>query len=137
MNLEKITKTTGGYEVRGLDYNEEGCISGEVFSLTWTAETWFLNGRYLDNEPDPYDLDLSQIAETTDPTSPTDKTKPDHYPNAGKNDVIAFCQSNNIGFIEGNVIKYVTRHKAKNGLEDLHKAKEYLNRLIQTYGQRD
>lgn len=134
MNLEKITKTTGGYEVRGLKWTEcNKFIQGEFFDMIWITETWFLNGRYLDNEPDPYDLDLSQIAETTDPN----QTKPDHYPNAGKNDVIAFCQSNNIGFIEGNVIKYVTRHKSKNGLNDLHKAQEYLNRLIQTYGQRD
>ena len=136
MNLEKITKTIGRYEVRELDYNEEGCISGEVFDNIWLTESWFLNGLYLNNEPDPYDLDLSDI-ETTDPTATTEQTKPDHYPNSGKNDVIAFCQSNNIGFIEGNIIKYVTRHKAKNGLNDLHKAQEYLNRLIQNYGQRD
>lgn len=131
MNLEKITQTTGGYEVSGLDYNEEGGISGEVFNLNWRKTYWDKNGCYYSGKTHKYDLDLSDIE------TPTDPTKPDHYPNAGKNDVIAFCQSNNIGFIEGNVIKYVTRHKAKNGLEDLQKAKEYLNRLIQTYGQRD
>ena len=57
-----------------------------------------------------------------------DKVKPKHY--KSDNDVIQFCLDNNIGFLEGNVIKYVRRWKEKNGKEDLLKAKEYLNRLI-------
>lgn len=59
-----------------------------------------------------------------------DKIKPNHYPNAGKNDLIQFAIDNNIGAIEFNIIKYVIRYKDKNGIEDLHKAKEYLDRLI-------
>lgn len=35
------------------------------------------------------------------------------------------------GFCKGNVIKYVTREKKKNGLEDLEKAQWYLEALIQ------
>ena len=55
--------------------------------------------------------------------------KPNHY--TSSNDVIDFCLNNNIGFCEGNVIKYVRRWREKNGIEDLEKAKEYINRLIQ------
>lgn len=56
------------------------------------------------------------------------KTKPTYY---GKNfDVIDFCQKNNLDFMQGNVIKYVTRYKKKNGKEDLLKAKEYIDRMI-------
>jgi hypothetical protein len=33
-------------------------------------------------------------------------------------------------WLEGNVIKYVTRYKDKNGVEDLKKAEWYLQRLI-------
>lgn len=33
-------------------------------------------------------------------------------------------------FYIGNVMKYITRYNEKNGLEDLKKAKVYLNRLI-------
>jgi hypothetical protein len=36
-----------------------------------------------------------------------------------------------MSFVEGNVIKYVTRYKDKNGIEDLMKAKWYLERLIE------
>lgn len=38
---------------------------------------------------------------------------------------------NNIGFAEGSVIKYVSRWKSKNGLQDLLKAKQILEMLIE------
>ena len=41
-----------------------------------------------------------------------------HYTNY-KIQPIEFITSNNIGFIEGNVIKYVTRFRQKNGIEDI------------------
>ena len=44
---------------------------------------------------------------------------------------IDFIYFNDIPFIEGNIIKYVLRHKQKNGLEDLKKAKHYLEILIE------
>ena len=39
---------------------------------------------------------------------------------------IDFIMRNNIPFAEGNVIKYVARHKQKNGIEDIKKAMQYL-----------
>lgn len=44
---------------------------------------------------------------------------------------IDFIHSNNIPYIEANVIKYVVRHRDKNGLEDLQKAKHYIEMLIE------
>lgn len=35
-----------------------------------------------------------------------------------------------IGFMTGNIFKYLTRWQQKNGIEDLEKAQVYLNRLI-------
>lgn len=43
---------------------------------------------------------------------------------------IDFIYDNNIPFIEGNIIKYIMRHKEKNGVEDLKKALHYLEILI-------
>lgn len=57
-----------------------------------------------------------------------DKTKPTYYGTGF--DVIDFCQKNNLDFMQGNVIKYVTRYKEKNGKEDLLKAREYIDRII-------
>lgn len=56
------------------------------------------------------------------------KTKPSYYGTGF--DVIDFCQKNNLDFMQGNVIKYVTRYKEKNGKEDLLKAREYIDRII-------
>lgn len=46
---------------------------------------------------------------------------------------IEYIMANNLGYIEGNIIKYVSRYKSKNGLEDLKKAKHYLDILIESY----
>lgn len=44
---------------------------------------------------------------------------------------VEYIHANGIGFFEGNVIKYVTRWRAKNGVEDLRKARHYLDLLIE------
>ena len=60
---------------------------------------------------------------------------PSHY-NAGRIEVIDAIEDWQMGFCDGNVIKYVARHKLKGRpLEDLKKAKWYLERLIQKYEQ--
>jgi len=42
-----------------------------------------------------------------------------------------FIQKNRLNWCEGNIIKYVTRHKRKNGIEDLRKAEHYLKLLME------
>jgi hypothetical protein len=39
--------------------------------------------------------------------------------------------ANNIGYMEGNIIKYVSRWKEKGGMQDLKKARHYLDKLIE------
>jgi len=43
-----------------------------------------------------------------------------------------YIASNNIPYLEGNIIKYVSRWRDKGGVEDLHKAMHYLEKLIDT-----
>ena len=43
---------------------------------------------------------------------------------------IVFCHANKIPSLESSIIKYVVRHKDKNGLEDLNKAKHTIDILI-------
>ena len=54
----------------------------------------------------------------------------DHYA-VMKIQPIEFIMANQLGFCEGNVIKYLCRYKRKNGLEDLKKARQYLDFLIE------
>ena len=53
----------------------------------------------------------------------------DHY-NKMRIQPAEYCYANDIGKLEGDVIAYVSRWKAKNGLEDLRKAKHTLEILI-------
>lgn len=43
---------------------------------------------------------------------------------------IDYIESWNMDYCAGNIVKYITRYKRKNGREDLLKAKWYLERLI-------
>ena len=60
---------------------------------------------------------------------------PKHYTQGGI-EPIDYILANDLDFLEGNVVKYVTRHKFKNGLEDLKKAEYYLKVLIDNYDAR-
>jgi hypothetical protein len=44
---------------------------------------------------------------------------------------VEYIYANAIGYFEGNVIKYVSRWRAKNGIADLEKAKHYIELLIE------
>lgn len=56
----------------------------------------------------------------------------EHY-NKNKIQPIDYILANEMDFITGNIIKYVTRYKHKNGVEDLKKAQHYLEILIKQY----
>ena len=45
---------------------------------------------------------------------------------------IEYITKNKLGYMEGNVIKYVTRHKSKNGAEDIRKAIHYLEMILES-----
>jgi hypothetical protein len=45
--------------------------------------------------------------------------------------LVEFIYKNDIPYIEGNIIKYVVRWRDKNGIDDLRKARHYLDMLIE------
>lgn len=47
---------------------------------------------------------------------------------------IEYIFANNLSYLEGNVIKYVSRWRNKNGVADLHKARHYIDLLIELEG---
>lgn len=59
--------------------------------------------------------------------------KPTYYNKENGISPFEYIKANNLDFFEGNVIKYITRYKEKNGLEDLKKAKTYLEEIIKNY----
>lgn len=44
---------------------------------------------------------------------------------------VEFITANKIPYIEGSVIKYVTRHRSKNGAQDIKKAIHFLELLLE------
>jgi hypothetical protein len=48
---------------------------------------------------------------------------------------IDYITKNGLGFCEGNVVKYITRWRKKGGVEDLKKARHYIDLLIEAEGK--
>ena len=44
---------------------------------------------------------------------------------------VEYIHANGLGYFEGNVLKYITRWRSKNGIEDLRKARHYIELLIE------
>lgn len=43
-----------------------------------------------------------------------------------------FIAANQLGYFEGNIVKYVSRWQDKGGINDLKKARHYLDKLIES-----
>jgi hypothetical protein len=57
---------------------------------------------------------------------------PEHYHNSDLGiQPLEYILANNLDFLEGNIVKYVTRYLNKDGIEDLIKAQRYLDKLIE------
>ena len=94
----------------------------------------YMDGQILDGEMKGRNLiDLIDIRPALEKTD--NVNHPSHY-NSGKFEVIDIIDEfgkeyeGADGFYFGNIVKYVLRAKHKNGVEDLKKARWYLDRLI-------
>ena len=101
-------------------------------TLSVIRETIYIeNGTYVTNTARPGEPEGTRDRGKTD----TEKlgydavTTPNHYTRF-KIEPISFIMENNLEFWQGSVIKYVLRYDAKNGLEDLKKARRYLDMQI-------
>jgi hypothetical protein len=60
-------------------------------------------------------------------------SKPKRYNKVGTLECWDVILDQKMDFLEGSILKYVWRHKEKNGKHDLKKAKEYLEKMIADY----
>lgn len=85
---------------------------------------------YPNDIPEDETITFNNITKENLPTTKSDNiTDPYHY-NRGKISPIEYIEANNLGFEEGNVVKYITRHKYKNGKEDIIKAIKYCEFIL-------
>ena len=54
----------------------------------------------------------------------------DHYKKCGI-DPVEYIQANWVDFNEGSIIKYISRHRNKNGAEDIRKIKDYCDIILE------
>jgi len=64
------------------------------------------------------------------PLEKEEVTNPKHY-NERKMEPLDYIIANELDFLEGNVVKYITRYTYKGGVNDLLKARTYLEKLIE------
>jgi hypothetical protein len=100
-----------------------GFSSGYIRMNYWGGTT--ANGSHIiKTEP----IDLSPPVDTA--------VSPSHYDKGGKQvwDAMKDLSSEEEyrGYLTLNVVKYITRHRKKNGRQDLLKARAYLDKLIET-----
>ena len=50
---------------------------------------------------------------------------------------VDYIVENNLDFLEGNVVKYITRHKAKGGIEDIKKVIHYAELILEKKYKKD
>jgi hypothetical protein len=78
---------------------------------------------------DHFDL-LKQELKATKPSVLGTQIGGNHYTSCAIQP-IEYIWANNLGFSEGNVVKYVTRWRKKGGIKDLEKARHHIDLLIE------
>ena len=109
----------------------------------WKKETDSTEGFGRDDQENmkelqekPYVLkDLLNVpkenCEVNDDYKDEEVTNPKHYDKVGFGiQPLEYIIANELDFLEGNVIKYVSRYPHKGGVNDLLKAKTYIEQLI-------
>jgi len=66
----------------------------------------------------------------TDENKFDDISRPEHYCAGFEIEPLDFIVENQLDFLEGNIIKYVSRYDQKGGVKDLKKARFYIDKLI-------
>lgn len=76
-------------------------------------------------------LNTKEGLKTDSPVSALDKqVSGNHYKDCGIQP-IEYIHANGLDYFQGNVVKYVTRHKDKNGKADIEKAIHYLELILE------
>ena len=74
--------------------------------------------------------DQENIKKLQRPLEKEEVTNPKHY-NERKMEPLDYIIANELDFLEGNIVKYITRYTYKGGVNDLLKARTYLEKIIE------
>jgi hypothetical protein len=122
---------------RGSRFVYEGLEKPAMKTKTIASDPWVMEEAAI-LKPTPVETELAaaqianllMAADAVQAEAPLDAvTLPQHYARF-KIEPIRFICENQLNFFQGNIVKYILRHDAKNGLEDLKKARRYLDMFI-------
>jgi hypothetical protein len=140
---EEMTKDPVGYERRHTpkstlplgnkdELDDQGNIR-EIISEDWKRNP-LKNVHHSLEERDLPLVDDNTSREELDmlrrPLEKEEVTNPKHY-NERKMEPLDYIIANELDFLEGNIVKYITRYTYKGGVNDLLKARTYLEKLIE------
>ena len=125
---------TNGHFIANNIYHMEHCATNNGDNIVFNyvreyPEDW--------QECDRYGNPISEVDKTIEFLKPSDRqVGGNHYKNFAIQP-IEFIMKNNLNFCQANSLKYLLRYKEKNGLQDLEKAKHYIELLIEyEYGNK-
>jgi len=122
---------TKRFEKRQLGQYDPQMRYVERLGLDPEGEQSFGNAQFPDNvrpnDTDELVRDLKDFANRQF----DDITKPEHYCAGFQIEPLDYILKNGLDFLEGNIIKYISRYDMKGGVKDLNKAKFYLDKLIE------
>lgn len=81
-----------------------------------------------------YNVEIDVNAPECPPTRVDMVNQPPHYRAGDTYETIRVIEAWNLGFNLGNAVKYISRWQSKGGVEDLKKARWYLDREISKLG---
>ena len=82
------------------------------------------------NDPTPAEWNAAYRCVDIGGENPTDMQVGGNHYSSRKIQPIDFIAGNDLDFMEGNVVKYITRHRDKNGADDIRKAIHYCNLIL-------
>lgn len=138
VNTEYISKVGHIGNIIYIDKND--CLNPYQvkFDGFKVRDNWWFTDKCIELVEDNTDTIENDHAENT----PNKKYSPlvvqqsgNHYKN-GKIQPIEYSERNNLSMCQGNIVKYITRHKEKNGVDDLAKIVHYaLLEALFVYGE--
>ncbi len=132
-NPQKIKVLTSDYEYQGL---YKGSIHIVESRFDDGVQFWQNNRLWTlsDNDYEDYEEPLISDAK---PDSALDKQEGGGHYKGLKIQPIEYIHANGLSYFQGNVVKYVSRYKDKNGAEDIKKAIHYLELILELeYGSK-
>ena len=117
-------------DTEGVEIMSSGC-AGAVMVRKDDGHVCTVCGEFVSTDAEA----MAHLGRPVKPNPLDTQVGGDHYKNKGPYQPWVMIEKLGLDFFEGNALKYLIRWRDKNGVEDLKKAKHYLEYLIEREGK--